>query len=300
MTYKNYFLMLEERVADSPVVCFLVINRMPILPSLAIQSVLRNSDAMICIGYTNINDLIDLPTDDRISLVQLDRESVASVDASTHYADFEKNTFYQIVQLKWNLLEKCLDSFSGRTIIYNDIDVIWMKDATIPVVESFEKDSKVHIIIQDYTSNPARPELCMGFVGIRNSQESLKIINLCKNQHGELLMSNPKVGDDNVISVIYSISNSKESFQLLPQSTFPVGNMINNFRPFSIFPGLAAYKPYLFHANFVVGIERKIILTKLALKLINPDWYRTSMLSKISIYRHTLPRWFKYYFLKRK
>jgi hypothetical protein len=273
---------------------------MPVLPSLAIQSVLRNSDAMICIGYTDINDLIDLPTDDRISLIQLDRESIASEDASTHYADFEKNTFYQIVQLKWNLLEKCLDSFSGRTIIYNDIDVIWMKDATIPVVESFEKDSKVHIIIQDYTSNPARPELCMGFVGIRNSQESLKIINLCKNQHRELLMSNPKVGDDNVISVIYSKSNSKESFQLLPQSTFPVGNMINNFRPFSIFPGLASYKPYLFHANFVVGIERKIILTKLALKLINPDWYRTSMLSKISIYRHTLPRWFKYYFLKSK
>ncbi len=285
---------MEESLTDSPVVCFLVINRMPVLPALAIQSVLKNSDAMICIGYTDIDDLADLPTDDRISLIQLDRESIASEVVSTHYADFEKNTFYQIVQLKWNLLEKCLNSFSGRTIIYNDIDVIWMKDATIPVTQSFEKDSKVHILIQDYTSNPAKPELCMGFVGIRNSQESLKIIHLCKNQHKELLMSNPKIGDDNVISLIYSTSNSKESFQLLPQSTFPVGNMINNFRPFSIFPGLSAFKPYIFHANFVIGIQRKIVLTYLALKLISPDWYRVSIISKVIIYKHTFPRWLKY------
>ena len=54
----------------------------------------------------------------------------------------------------------------------------------------------------------------------------------------------------------------RDRVRTLPQSTFPTGNMINNFSRRNQFPGLVPYQPYIFHANFVIGNSKKIGLLR--------------------------------------
>jgi hypothetical protein len=46
----------------------------------------------------------------------------------------------------------------------------------------------------------------------------------------------------------------------LPQATFPVGSMVNLYSKKNLFPGLKGPSSYIFHANYVVGINNKILL----------------------------------------
>jgi hypothetical protein len=48
----------------------------------------------------------------------------------------------------------------------------------------------------------------------------------------------------------------------LPQTTFPVGVSLNLFRSKTAFPGLVPQDPFVFHANFVVGLANKVMLMK--------------------------------------
>jgi hypothetical protein len=105
----------------------------------------------------------------------------------------------------------------------------------------------------------------MGFVAIRNSESSLKLVQSCAQIHNQMLELNPRTGDDDVISKYYVDNSYTNSILQLPQGLFPVGNFANLFSRKNLFPGLAPYKPYIFHANFVVGMRKKIHLSYLML-----------------------------------
>jgi hypothetical protein len=98
----------------------------------------------------------------------------------------------------------------------------------------------------------------MGFVAFRNSAQSLAIVRECSILHQKMLLSKPRIGDDDVITAYYKESGMSEGIYQLPQSSFPVGNLLNLFAKRSLFPGLIPAKPYIYHSNFVVGVERKI------------------------------------------
>ena len=81
-----------------------------------------------------------------------------------------------------------------------------------------------------------------------------------------MLISNPKIGDDDVITELNSIEDYSKFIRELPQSTFPVGNMLNLYSKRNLFPGLNSPEPYIFHANFVVGINEKLKLLQVLSK----------------------------------
>jgi hypothetical protein len=49
----------------------------------------------------------------------------------------------------------------------------------------------------------------------------------------------------------------------LPQTTFPVGRMLKLYKKNSVMPGLSSPIPFIFHANYVVGLQNKRLLLKL-------------------------------------
>jgi hypothetical protein len=79
-----------------------------------------------------------------------------------------------------------------------------------------------------------------------------------------MLEKNPRSGDDDVITEIYRMEHFPLEIQLLPQTTFPVGNLLNLFAKRAQFPGLHPFTPYIFHANFVVGLAKKLMITRIA------------------------------------
>lgn len=246
-----------------PIACFLVINHIPDLPAISISSALINSNLDILIGFINEEDLRNLPKSPRIKYLDLraDAISLNLLSEDQEYKSFADDSFFKLVQLKWVLFTKVLDANPGKNLIYSDIDVFWIKDASVPIIESFKQWSDLDILIQDATASPNDLALCMGFVAFRNSTKSREIITTCSKKHAELLKATPRVGDDDIVTDYYKRMGRPANIQLLPQSTFPVGKFLNAFTSKSLFPGLKPEVPFIFHSNFVVGSKKKLLIT---------------------------------------
>ena len=89
------------------------------------------------------------------------------------------------------------------------------------------------------------------------------------NEDDARAVASHESGDDWVISELYSRSDSKNQFWLLPQMSFPVGLMANTFLDRSIFSGLVPPNPYIFHANYLVGSQRKALMMANMLRVFN-------------------------------
>jgi hypothetical protein len=250
-------------VLDKTLICLLVINKIQEMPHLSLNSILKSTSENILVGYIRESDVSELSRDSRISYVDI--SSMASIEGalnSSRYVDFSQEQFYQLVQYKWVLLEYAA-TLDFTTIIFSDFDVYWNRSPIAAMNTVFSENPQVIVQIQTYTSSPDKEELCMGFVAFKNGSEFKNLVTSLAEIHRVSLMHKAFTGDDNVISDYYRENESfRGQVRLLPQSTFPTGNLINAYAKKNYFPGLVPYEPFIFHANFVVGSSKKIKLLK--------------------------------------
>jgi hypothetical protein len=252
--------------SEKSTVCFLVINRIQELPNLSIQSVLDSTNSQIYIGYLNKQDILGLPESPRIQYITLENnnQDADKVD-SGFYQDFSTDSFYRIVQYKWQLITKVL-SLGYKFVIYSDTDIYWNLNPVPELERTFELRQESHILIQSFTDELSDPKLCMGFVAFRNSVIVQEFIEKCAKRHGELASQNPRVGDDDVVTLMYRELDFPNWLTELPQTTFPVGRMLKLYKRSSVMPGLSSPTPFIFHANYVVGLQNKRLLIKLFIR----------------------------------
>ncbi len=242
-------------------ICFLVINKMLELPEIAIKSALERTQSDIYLGFIRTEDLPDLPKSERIKLIKLQAQGFDS-DREVNYQTFAEDTFYQIVRYKWLLFSQ-VAKLGREFIVYSDTDVYWNRNPIPELEEAFDKFSKLNIQIQSFTDSLLDPKLCMGFVAVRNCHETSEFLNLCEAKHRELSESGRRIGDDDVVTLMYKSLGQPHWLVELPQTTFPVGRMMKLFARNSLYPGLPGPSPFIFHANYVIGLRNKIVLLKL-------------------------------------
>lgn len=254
-------------------VVFLVINQIQELPVLAINSILKNSNSPIFIGTVRKRDQEGLPKDARITFIDLSADaSELGIPLGTgNYESFEKDVFFSLVQLKWALFKQVSSISSCDFLIYNDIDVFWLRPVLPDLLEAFQKSPTTQMMIQHFTWVPGQPQLCMGFVAFRMGNYFDELVSDASDLHAQMLKTNPRSGDDDVITALYRKKHFPAEIQLLPQTTFPVGNLLNLFSKRDQYPGLQPFPPYIFHANFVVGLKKKLLITSIAYRQHNLD-----------------------------
>lgn len=251
--------LMSPRVA----ICFLVVNKMEVLPEISITSAFDRTHSEIILGYLNQDDLPRLRPD--VSIKTLHLENLTEIGLSRTndtYSDFSEDDFYKIVQLKWQLLEKTL-GMGYDFVVYSDTDVYWNLNPLPELLEIFSSREEVAIQIQSFTDLPSHPKLCMGFVAFRNSSLSRDFLQECRERHSSHAADHGRIGDDDIVTEYYKEKNFPRYIQELPQSTFPVGRMLKLYAKNSKYPGLPSPQPFIFHANYVVGLRNKIILMKI-------------------------------------
>lgn len=238
-------------------ICLLLINKIEELPSLAIASLQENSDLPIYVGYLNENDIYGLPKDTQISYVQLEN---VDHNKSKTYQEFGSEAFYETVIKKWVLFEKLIN-LNFECVIYCDLDVVWVRNASVEVLKTFE-NRDVEILVQSISQSPAHPALCMGFFAFKVTDFTRNFIARCFELQSKYLAQNEFIGDDEVVTELYAQLSYDSRILELPQTTFPVGHSIGLFRRFGSLSGIAKISPYIFHANYVIGANRKRILLR--------------------------------------
>ena len=251
------------------------------LPETTINSILRLSRDDVAIGYVNEADILHLPKNSRIQYLKLEKSELYLND-DYQYQDFNADFFYSIVQLKWKLLERLLEN-NYEFVIYNDSDVVWLNNPLPTILGGFETNPQVFLYVQSFTESVDSPRLCMGFAAFRNCPKSSEFISKCKKLHESLFISNKRIGDDDVVTEMYVNGSHKSEIIELPQSTFPVGRNLNLYGKKEYFPGLTGPKPFIFHANFVIGLTNKILLMNKFLELTDSEFFNKSLKFKLYI-----------------
>lgn len=267
----------NPNLSKTGAICLLVVNKIPEMPRISIESILSSTDSPVFLGYIAKEDVREFENNPRIKLLDLNEEfqELKFELSSSDYTGWAFDDFFKIVQLKWTLLTKIM-GMGFCFVIYSDLDVVWQLDAYKEVGDTFSSRGDVSIQIQSFTRNLNDPRLCMGFVAFRNDAHSRKFIKDGASRHNLELLSNPRIGDDDIATILYREMGYPNWIRELPQTTFPVGVSLNLFRGRAVFPGLNAQEPFIFHANFVVGLSNKVLLMKLFLpkakrKLLNAN-----------------------------
>jgi len=279
---------------DSGVVALLVINEIEEIPLLVLNSILETSSNDIVVGYVNENDIKSLPKSERIEYLNLgqilDFDSFSN--SSTKYKAFSNLDFYKIVECKWILIETLLER-DLNWLIYNDLDCFWIRDSTEAVSNYFSNNPNSWMQIQNFTDRPDFPLLCMGYVAFRNCVDSRDFVKRAKLRHALELKSEPLTGDDDVVTLLFREEKLWNQISLLPQSTFPVGSMLNLYNSRNSFPGVKSPSPYIFHTNYVIGLDNKRLMIRIFRKIskgknpsgisLTPVWYIKLTLKKIRL-----------------
>lgn len=255
--------MKQVDASQETVIALLIVNRIRDLPLLAVNSIRRQNDSRIYVGYLNESDIQDLRALDNLIFINLSEflqpEDQILLSAST-YAEYTSEIFFRLVRLKWSLFSKVCKEVQNGIIIYSDLDVLWLDDVVGYIEHIFQQNSKIQICIQDQTFMSLDKVLCMGLFSVRVNMDSIDFFEEMSIRHKDALAINPKAGDDGVITDYYRALEDKSIFFLLPQMGFPVGSLSNAFFDVGYFTGLKLTKPYIFHANYVVGQRRKLVL----------------------------------------
>lgn len=158
----------DNRQESSGAICLLVINRIPQMPTIALNSILKSTQKNVHIGYVNFLDIEEYASNPRVNLVDLSKEyaELKILGVKNDYTGWNSNEFFRIVQMKWVLLRNML-SAGFEFVIYSDLDVVWSLDAYAEIASGFERRPEVSIQIQSFSRNISDPKLCMGFVALK-------------------------------------------------------------------------------------------------------------------------------------
>ena len=263
-------------------ISYLLVNRIPEMPTLAIQSMLDNSDSEIYLGYVHERDLPEIAKNRRINLMKLNLPpKMTSYSSPSEYLPFDSNNFFRLVAMKWQLFLEVFER-GYDIVIYSDLDVMVFGNITNEMTKTFEQFPNVDVLIQDATVSPFDPKLCMGLIAMRNSSRVKKMIQDCYENHIEATSDGSRVGDDDIITEFYLDGQNFEWVMRLPQVTYPVGQYLNLYSRKDIFPGLKPARPKIFHSNYVIGRKNKIALMRLSASKID-DIYSLPTILRITL-----------------
>jgi hypothetical protein len=255
------------------VIAFLVINRIDLLPELAIRSVLANCNNRIVVGYVRESDVEGLPKDSRVEYLQIPLSNdLGSPNSFGSYLPFSQQEFFVLVAYKWILL-KMLFEGGASMVIYSDLDVIWFEDVAELLTRAHESFPNVKVMVQSATIDPSNPKLCMGLISLTRSPQVLDLLEDCFKNHKDRALSGEMIGDDDVITDYYRQEGNQSWIKELPQSRFPVGMLLNTVKKVTLFPGLTSPSPSIFHANYVIGLSNKLLLLSIARSLQKGKWF---------------------------
>ena len=260
----------RSQADDDAIVCLLVVNRIPRLPTAAVMSILHRSPARIVVGYVEPKDIENVPHHERVEFVDLSAHvaEVRRADISGEYREYGSEASSTSLALKWRLLEHCLTQNNPEVVIYCDVDIVWLEDVAHDITAAFRTTPATHLLLQSQQVNAAVQLPCTGFMALRGSDRALAIVRECSRRNDQaLLVAAPgEFVNDEDIMARYLVDAAPGEIQNLPQTAYPVGSLASLYRRDPLVPDLEPQRPLLFHANFVIGVDAKIKLLRRVLQ----------------------------------
>jgi hypothetical protein len=177
-----------------------------------------------------------------------------------YYSQFGESKFFQLMYLKWILIERALKSAPDIDfLVFTDLDVLWRRSIDDCIDDIFS-DVEINVAGQsDWNNKLELPSkfLCPGIMLWRNSTSSLQTLERIREFHQTKISQNINFPDDKAINEWMHIDDNIKSVALLSPHEFVIGHRI-----LEILRGKSEFKIRnfrAFHANYCSGSSRKIL-----------------------------------------
>ena len=213
------------------------------------------------VGFVDKKHIHGMPEVERANFFSLAELVPAAISEAVGkgYRKYGTSAFSDLTLLKWLFVKHVADQYPHSIVVYSDVDVVWLEDAAFDLREAFEGNAQHSVLIQSQRVSARVSLPCAGFFAIRGSVEGHHFIDeVIRNFHQHVLgHGDTEYRDDEhaVRGVIAAMGNSVAE---LPQLAYPVGSMARMYADVNIPVSLPKQTPIIFHANFVIGVEKKL------------------------------------------
>ena len=179
-------------------------------------------------------------------------EEISGSRNSSH--DYGTYGFNQLMRQKVLFIQRNLQAY--RHVIYSDLDVAWLRN---PIPHLNEIHKKYPFAFQSEAQSVSRKTLCFGFVSIRSSMISRYYMGiLARNSKRSAFLLAPEC-DQELLNRLHQASRYfHRAVYVLSETLFPNGLgyklLLKDDEDTQLTQRL---QPYIFHANFVVGVSKK-------------------------------------------
>ncbi|MHB8287011.1 MAG: putative nucleotide-diphospho-sugar transferase [Caulobacteraceae bacterium] len=174
------------------------------------------------------------------------------------YAPYGTSVFSDIMSLRVPMILRLLQEH--EFILFADVDIAWLNS---PLDYLEHVLSTYPIAMQTEAVGQFPPPFCMGFIAARAGEATTRILNWFQEQY----VVDRRVDKQAPMQVTFNrllrenVSETKNIFTL-PEALFPNGRLYRAVREPSRFemPLVPLPEPYIFHANWTIGLEAKVAL----------------------------------------
>ena len=175
------------------------------------------------------------------------------------FGDYGSKLFNSRTALKWSIMRDAMERHQCN-ILFSDIDIICLRP--LPMQDFTCILQGYNIFIQDEGANTHPKSPCTGFMGFKNCKENIDLFSELDSIHaGKKGLYNDQ---DAFRAKLFANEAILKKTYFLSQYLFPVGYLAPAILNTS---GLITLKPnnnpYIFHANWVVGLDAKKSLMEL-------------------------------------
>jgi len=178
-------------------------------------------------------------------------------DSLLNYSKFGTDAMKLITPLKWQGLLNIFETNQNmQTIIYSDLDVIWLDTPSSEV--EFLSSSNYLALIQDDTPLYSQVNYCTGIQIWRASESSLKVLNLISDFQISSHLRNVRywdmlLGDEKAFNYWLSETKSHKFFRPLSPAKFVIGHGVKK----ALFWKFFGSSPIAVHANYTLKESKK-------------------------------------------
>ena len=172
-----------------------------------------------------------------------------------HYFNYGTEPFIAVNWEKVRYIRWLLDRY--RHVVYADLDVGWLADPLwyLDAVAKFYP-----LAFQTEALRRFPPVLCWGFLSAKSSNATLKLLDAMLSDYDARPPGQPMVDEQKTLDAMITINPGLLGHvYLLPEGLFVNGIGYRNLlsEPAAVTPLLGKIEPFVFHANWIVGLESK-------------------------------------------
>ena len=197
---------------------------------------------------------------EEVHYVPLEEVYPGDYSAMAQYQNYGNAAFARFTVSKWAAIRFLLNA-GYRRVTYADVDVAWLRNP-LPLLRSVLQTFEMAAQTEGTEHFP--PHFCTGFMSVRNSEFTLRLLDRLERLHAETLKAEATAHDQVVLNRLVAGSPG------LTQRIFGLSELL--FANGLVAGALTArddaldrlmtgrIAPMIFHANWTHGLERKRVL----------------------------------------